>query len=393
MLQKLLAHSADLERLRNEGYELSLSPSNNHLLVGHVPYVNAARQVDYGVLVVELRLNGNTAIQPPDHVAQFIGQQPCDVNGVEIGSIKHPEGRQETDKGLWVDRKFSGKPETPFQDYYEKVTRYLAILGAPARAIDATATAKTHRPNALSENDSVFKYADTASSRAGISALSIRLELARIAIIGVGGTGSYVLDFVAKTPVKEIHLWDGDDFSSHNAFRSPGAASLAELKTQLKKTVYLERIYQKMRRGIVSHDHFVSMDDFEELKAMDFVFLCLDQGDTKRALVELLLDANVPFVDVGMGVEKTDDKLSGVLRVTTRSKARSDHIRTAVRLGDGDVNDEYTKNIQIAELNALNAVLAVIKWKKLCGFYHDLENEHSTHYSVSHNTLLNQYPA
>ena len=34
-------------------------------------------------------------------------------------------------------------------------------------------------------------------------------------------------------------------------------------------------------------------------------------------------------------------------------------------------DDAYSSNIQIAELNALNAALAVIKWKKHLGFYLD----------------------
>jgi hypothetical protein len=37
---------------------------------------------------------------------------------------------------------------------------------------------------------------------------------------------------------------------------------------------------------------------------------------------------------------------------------------------------DYDGNIQIAELNSLNAALAVIKWKKLCGFYNDRKAEH-----------------
>ena len=32
-------------------------------------------------------------------------------------------------------------------------------------------------------------------------------------------------------------------------------------------------------------------------------------------------------------------------------------------------DDDYNRNIQIADLNALNAAFAVIKWKKLFGFY------------------------
>ncbi|WP_318271316.1 ThiF family adenylyltransferase [Sphingobacterium cellulitidis] len=47
----------------------------------------------------------------------------------------------------------------------------------------------------------------------------MKLERQKIAIIGLGGTGAYILDMVAKTPVKEIHLFDGDSFDQHNAFR------------------------------------------------------------------------------------------------------------------------------------------------------------------------------
>ena len=35
-------------------------------------------------------------------------------------------------------------------------------------------------------------------------------------------------------------------------------------------------------------------------------------------------------------------------------------------------DDLYKSNIQTAELNAFCALMAVIKWKKHCGFYQDL---------------------
>ena len=56
---------------------------------------------------------------------------------------------------------------------------------------------------------------------------------------------------------------------------------------------------------------------------------------------------------------------------------------------DDDKKNEYNTNIQIVELNALNASLAVIKWKKLCGFYNDLEKEYNTTYSINVSQLLN----
>jgi tRNA A37 threonylcarbamoyladenosine dehydratase len=69
--------------------------------------------------------------------------------------------------------------------------------------------------------------------------ISDKLKIPKVAIVGLSGTGVYVLDLVAKTPVQEIHLFDGDLFHSHNAFRSPGAASLDELRQAPKKVTYL----------------------------------------------------------------------------------------------------------------------------------------------------------
>jgi hypothetical protein len=42
------------------------------------------------------------------------------------------------------------------------------------------------------------------------------------------------------------------------------------------------------------------------------------------------------------------------------------------------------------DLNALNACLAVIRWKRLYGFYRDLEGEHHSLYTIDGNHLLNE---
>ena len=62
-------------------------------------------------------------------------------------------------------------------------------------------------------------YPDTNSGRAGITGLTECFDSMKIAIVGLSGTGSYVLDKVAKVPFKEIHLFDDDVFMNHNAYR------------------------------------------------------------------------------------------------------------------------------------------------------------------------------
>jgi hypothetical protein len=39
------------------------------------------------------------------------------------------------------------------------------------------------------------------------------------------------------------------------------------------------------------------------------------------------------------------------------------------------------QNNEAADLDAFNAILAVVKWKKLRGFYRDIEREHHSTYT------------
>lgn len=391
MSQQLINHSSDLKRLRDEGYGIKVVPSN-HLLLEQIPYVNSKREIRYGTLVSVLTLNNNVTIKPNNHVVYFIGEQPCDKNGVEIAQIQHSPKQQKLSEELVVDRSFSNKPVGGYKDYYDKMVTYATILSSPAEALEPSVTAKTFPPIEPDEEESVFHYIDTASSRAGISAVTAKLESCKVAIIGLGGTGSYILDFVAKTPVKEIHLFDGDEFLQHNAFRAPGAPPIEVLKQELTKVEHFNRIYSSMHRKIYAHELYIDEANTEKLRGMSFAFICLDKGEVKRVILESLEAFNIPFVDVGMGLSMDEGKLGGLLRVTTSTATQRSHItdKRRISFSDGNGDNAYTQNIQIAELNAFNAALAVIKWKKLLGFYRDLENEHHSVYTIDGNTITNE---
>lgn len=388
MSRQLISRSPDLKRLQDEGFEIEIL--SGHLLVHAVPYVNSCRVVARGTLVTDLTLAGDITTRPGSHIAFFIGEHPCRTDGVEIPQIKLANGvPPPVAHGIPAQHSFSNKPATGYADYYEKMTRYIEIISAPAAALEPGADARTFKVIESSESDCVFHYVDTASSRSGIGALQQKLAVGRVAIIGLGGTGSYVLDLVAKTPVKQIHLFDGDQFLQHNAFRSPGAAPLDALLRCQSKVAYLKQIYASMHRGIVAHERYATAADVLELQGFDFVFICVDKGSARRLLIEALQAANTPFIDVGMGIELIEEsgELLGICRVTSSTATAKDHVARRVSLSVVEADDAYARNIQIADLNALNAALAVIKWKKLCGFYQDLEREHHSTYSVNVNQL------
>lgn len=394
----VFAHSPDLQKLRDDGYAVILVNSaagTVHLLVSDIPYVTPDRRVARGTIVTPLGIVADKAEPPADHTVHFIGEAPCDQHGNRLTNVINSEGVFPIANGIDARFYFSNKSAdgSNFADHFAKMTHYTNLLEVHAQALDPSASAKTFPPVEDTEGTSPFVYADSATSRAGTTVYAERLTLPAIGIVGLGGTGSYVLDFVAKTPVGEIHLFDGDDLLSHNAFRAPAAATLDELQARPKKVDYYATKYSAMKRQVIPHPYALTGDNAAELASMSFVFLCMEGGTTKRQLVESLEAHGISFVDVGMGVQATTSGLAGSVQVTTSTEQQRDHLRQRVQLVDIDEDDIYEHNIQIAELNALNAALAVIKWKKLLGFYRDEAGEHYSAYRVDSNDLINDVTA
>jgi len=317
-----------------------------------VPYVNEKREVKRGILMAALDLTNDVAQPPKDHQAKWAGDCPCNEDGSIMQGLG-PSQAPTVISGHQVTWNFSCKPKPAdkYDDFHQKMSHYAIKISGPARAIDPTVTAQTFKP----------RQPDP------------------------------VLDFVAKTPVKEIHLFDGDTFDQHNAFRAPGAASGEELEQRLSKVAFHARTYGKMRRGIVVRPNSMRPDTLHELEGLDFVFLCIE-GKGKRPIVEKLESLGIPFVDVGMGIAINGDCLRGQIRTTTSTPAKRKHVyeKNRIAFTTADEVNEYDKNIQVAELNALNAALAVIKWKKLFGFYADDATEHFSVFVIAGNEMINE---
>lgn len=389
MSRALFSLNADLARLRSEGYFMRIQ--GNLLVMREVPYVDAQRRVRTGALVSSLDLAGDRTRKPETHVIHWDGDFPCSAEGVPLQGISHQSPNTDLGHGLTARHSFSSKPnQDGYPDYYAKMSTYATILAGPAAVLQPGISPRLIRGADDDDEPSVFNYLDTASSRVGIGALASKLENEVVGIIGAGGTGSYILDLIAKTPVKGIRLFDNDDLLSHNAFRAPGAPSLEELRDAPKKVHYLKGIYERMHRGIVAHAVKMGADTLGLLDGITFAFISMDAGKEKRAVVAKLEALGVPFIDVGMGLELTNGSLGGILRVTTSTPAKRDHVHQGrISFVGGGGQDVYASNIQVADLNALNACLAVVKWKKLCGFYRDLEQEHHTTYTTDGGMLLN----
>jgi hypothetical protein len=389
---RLVRSSEDLTRLVQDGYAVRIV--NGFLVIDDIPFVDNAAQVQLGSFLCPLDLSGDTTASPSTHVMCFVGGVPHDRNGKPIdGLVNDGVERWSASLELTAACGFSQKkPEGNYTDFYEKVTYYAAMVTGPAQAIDPDATPLTFKPVETDEDDGVFLYVDTYSSRAGITELNALLALAKIVIIGLGGTGSYLLDLLAKTPAVTLHLYDGDVLRSHNAFRAPGAVSIDNLRARMKKVDYYAQMYSAMRRGVTPHPVNVTAENAHEILDANFIFLAMDTGPDKEAIIKALSAHEVPFIDTGVGLSRDRNGVNGQIRITTSTPARTEHIErdSLISYFAGD-DAEYDTNLQVAELNAITANLAVLRYKKILGFYADIEDERHTVYALDSNDLHNRY--
>lgn len=273
---------------------------------------------------------------------------------------------------LTVQRVFSNKPPSgAFINFFQKIENYATLFSGPAMHL-YDVTPLTFRV-IDSIPDSVFKFNDTLTSRAEIGDLSLKLKEDKVAIIGLGGTGSYLLDFLVKTPVREIRAFDLDWFHVHNAYRSPGKLESDELGKR-KAEIYQKR-YEHFRSGINIQPRFITADAEDSLEGITFAFVCVDKGSSRAGIFELLTKMGIPFIDVGMGLNRSKGAISGTIRTTYYStESAQEMLRQQLAPMHDDPDDIYKTNIQISELNALNACLAIIRYKQIKGFYFDDNN-------------------
>lgn len=374
LFRKLVSHNADLAKLVDKGYAVTFD--SGWMVIRDIPYLDQLGALQWGAIVTKLVPIDANRVTQEDHTILFAGAHPCGLDGALIPAIDagaHTLALSEACNDVVVERRFSNKPHKAgvwgvFPDFFEKIESYVGIISGPA-AHKYGASPLTFKSVEDQPSASVFKFQDSLTSKAEIADLSRKIEGDVIAVIGLGGSGAYALDYLVKTPAKEIRGFDGDAFHVHNAFRSPGRLEEAELGRS-KAAVYEGR-YSSFRSGLTLATRYVDEGSAADLAGVTFAFVCVDKGSARSAIFDVLIANRIPFIDVGMGLKRAPQgPLRGMLRATYYSPDQAQRVRD---MGLAEMNDGpenlYRTNVQIAELNALNAALAVIMYKQLRGFY------------------------
>jgi len=372
VFRRLVSHNPDLARLVDRGYAVAFD--SNHLVVRDIPYLDNGGVLQRGALVAKLEFVDENRVRQTDHQVFFAGSSPHRLDGTPIPNLGGGPTTlilSDSCRDAVVQRSFSNKPVPAgaFEDFFAKIESYATIISGPATEKYGVSPL-TRRVVIDDAEEPIFKFPDTLTTRAEIADLSARFAGDTVAVIGLGGTGSYVLDLLVKTPVREIRAFDHDTYCVHNAYRSPGRLDATELGKP-KAEVYHGR-YDNFRHHLRIERKYIDKETADQLDDVTFAFVCVDRGSARAAIFDALIARRIPFIDVGMGLKRKPAGLSGMVRVTYYSPENSAKVRDEgwAELQDSK-DDLYRQNVQVAELNALNASLAVMKFKQLRGFYVD----------------------
>ncbi|MDB5825000.1 MAG: hypothetical protein JWR21_3704 [Herminiimonas sp.] len=392
MPESQTAPSPDVQRLVYEGYAVRID--GQYLVVDNVPYCSAAGIIERAALISPYRQENSVPQLDGDHTVWFTGSVPRMADGTSLENALIADTSAQVIAGLEVQCRLSNKPDPIgdfFDNFYNKMIHYVRKLSSHARQIDENVSATSTGSFASRLEKSVFHYPNPAVARAGLDAYEAKLKLKKVAIVGLGGTGSYILDALAKSPVEEIHLYDHDVVNPQNAFRMPAALTIDEAHRRDFKTDFLAASYSAMRVGVISHPVQITAGNVIELGGCDFVFVAVDHGPSRGLIATELVRMKVPFIDVGIGVEKVDEttQLVSRARVTLVTPDSADVAATLPTADDAE--EAVYNNIQVVELNALNAMLAIVRYKQFIGFYADEMNPSVIKY-VSSWSRLSRYP-
>lgn len=99
-------------------------------------------------------------------------------------------------------------------------------------------------------------------------------------IIGVGATGSFVLQTLVRFGVKKINIWDFDKYEIHNVNNQAITQSCCEKQKVSAQVELCKEINPEAE--IIAHDKLVTPEDIKEMSG--YVFLLVDSMKCRKEL-------------------------------------------------------------------------------------------------------------
>jgi molybdopterin-synthase adenylyltransferase len=160
---------------------------------------------------------------------------------------------------------------------------------------------QTHKPpvqnRSQSENDRHFSQ-NLLMGSAGHN----RLKQAKIAVVGLSGGGSHVVQQLAHIGIGEIIGIDSDHVEKRNHARLIGITDDAVLRKE-KKTVAMAELVKRIDKHVkftgIPYD-VPRQQAMDALKEADIIVGCVDSLHSKKEVQELAWRYLIPYIDIGV---------------------------------------------------------------------------------------------
>jgi molybdopterin/thiamine biosynthesis adenylyltransferase len=246
--------------------------------------------------------------------------------------------------------------------------------GTPVRVFEVGANRRIlYDPNMSTEVDDLSQY-DRQVRAFGIDA-QVRLAQLKVAIVGLGGTGSVVAQELVHLGVRNFLLIDPDhvDHSNLNRLAGSSADDIAKLKVEVaaryirdvNPNAAVECLAENVMRARVAR----------RLADVDFFFGCTDSHGSRAVLQQISYQYLVPAIDIGSTIVVDRGRVTHVLGrvqmlapglacftcsgLLNPNEVRRDMMTNVERLADPYIVGAREPAPAVMSLNATVASLAV----------------------------------
>lgn len=369
-----MAEYEDLLRqeAQRRGWTIEVHP--NRISVGKVPYRKKDGEAGTCQIWVETQDDG-LSMKAPENSGG--ASHAARLSGVDKGNAYQATG-EPVGNVLWTDETKECVISIK-RDDGEYVNAWHALAVYTARVAGEVGVRDREQV------ERIFEFEIAGEDSRDMRNWRDRARGQRIGIVGLGGVGLWILDLMSKTDVREIRIWDGDEIEGRNLVRAPGWASQDAIGKN--KAEYFGEQYGRIRKGISIYGRYWRSDDPEDrFEGLDFVFVAVDKAEVRTALCEKLEEKRVPFIDVGMGIERREGRVRGSCQVFFSGKDPA-RWRVGIPTAEGAGEQEYYE-LQLADLGALNAALAVGMWRRHIEQYESEKRDWLIRYPIENNDLL-----
>lgn len=138
-----------------------------------------------------------------------------------------------------------------------------------------------------------------------------RLRALRVGVVGLGGTGSQVVQQLTHLGIRDFVLVEDDRVEESNLPRLAGATWI-DARLRRRKTAVSSRVVRRLapRARIASTGAVRSTRSLAELQRVDLIVGCVDNDGARLVLAELAAAHHVPYLDIGVGIENDEGTLA-----------------------------------------------------------------------------------